>query len=146
MGPLMLVRAWWQLGAKEAKSHVEKHDKQKVTKPDVAAPMFPEASTDKEPSTVPPPLVKAGRVKTPESERRSARRAAYSVATTLDGARDIQPEPLKSTPLDRPGTAPAPSPDEGHKKQQQTCEVRRCLRRTDAPRILLAQLALSQPA
>ena len=73
-------------------------------------------------------------------------RDAHSVPTTFDGARDIQPEPLKSTPLDRPGTAPAPSPDEGHKKQQQTCEVRRCLRRTDAPRILLAQLALSQPA
>ena len=95
---------------------------------------------------MPPPLVKAGRVKAPASERRTAAGAAYSVPTTLDGARDIQPKPLKSTPLDRPGTAPAPSPDEGQKKQQQTCEVRRCLRRTDAPQTLLAQLAQSQPA
>ena len=146
MGPLTLARAWWQLGAMMAKSNAEKHDKQKATKPDVAAPTLSAASTDKEPSTVPPPLVKAGRVKTPTSEHRSARRAAYSVAATLDGARDIQPKPLESLPLHRPGAAPAPSPDEGDKKQRQTCEVRRCLRRTDAPRILLAQLAQSQPA
>ena len=120
------VCAWWQLGEKRAKSHAEKNDKQKVTKPGMAATTPSEASTDKEPSAVSPPLAKAGRVKTPTSERRSARRAAYSVATTLDGARDIQPKPLESVPLDRPGAAPAPSPDEGDKKQRHTCEVRRC--------------------
>ena len=109
-----------------AKRNVETNDKQKVTKPDVAAPTLSAASTDKEPSTVPPPLVRGGRVKAPASERRTAAGAANSVATTLDGARDIQPEPLKSVPLDRPGAAPAPSPDEGDKKQQQTCEVRCC--------------------
>ena len=126
MGPLTLERAWWQRGEKMAKSNAEKHDKQKATKPSVAAPTLSAASTDIEPSSVPPPLVKAGRVRAPASERRTAAGAAYSAPTTLDGARDIQPKPLKSTPLDRPGTAPAPSPDEGQKKQQQTCEVRRC--------------------